>query len=150
MANCLAYERIHVADTAARPQSGVIQTGAACGIFYLDPEAIGPVRWRSDGQDPTATEGFPLYPGGHFVLAGAGNLFKARFIASPGEGGEVHATYFDRVDVLAIQFGPPPARPGPSDSPTIDLTELERLCRQIRNAVGYLAFDEVGDDLPDD
>ena len=49
-----------VVDTLTVPQGA-----SACLVSVIGGE---PIKWRSDGIDPTASVGHPLAPGGHLEL----------------------------------------------------------------------------------
>jgi len=152
VANNLAYENLRVDSVAIGPTAATVlaKGGAASAIFYLDPKASSVVRWRSDGTAPTATTGLPLYPGGQFALAGVMNIRRAKFVSESGAMAELHAAYFDRVDVLAIQFSPQGSRETVDGLAKITarLETMLFLLRQIRNATGKTAFELIGDQVP--
>ncbi len=125
MANAIGYEVINVGDRPVGPTAAIVKGGVACAVFYVDPDAPGPVHWvptfpqrDSDGaaltdQDstiirvqPTRIFGFPLYPDRAITVAGEGTIRNTRFIRAGAGGGrrKVHALYFDKVDVVASDF----------------------------------------------
>ena len=150
MANNIGYEKLRPGSSAVGPTAATVQGGVACAIFYLDPRAESAVRWRSDGTNPSANDGLPVLPGGSFAIAGEANVRRAKFVSETGAVVDLHASYFDRVDVLAIQFSPQgaPATAQTEAAVTGKLDDLAHLLRQIRNATGAMAFNEMGDKVP--
>lgn len=152
MANCIGYEELSIGDArAVGPTDTALRGGVACAVFYVDPAAGGTVRYRGDAVAPTATAGLPLRPGKSIVVAGEGNVRNARFIAEGGSA-TVHCLYYDRVDVVDLGLS--------DDTSTAELLAAVRglaaamdghgrVLRQIRNAVGSLAYD-TWRDMPDD
>lgn len=108
MANNIGYEEIIVGATAVGPALALGGANAICAIFYLDPESPSDVRYRADQTDPTASSGLPIRPGRHLVVAGKGDIVNARFVSRTGARCSIHAMYYDQVDVIAFDQGPPP------------------------------------------
>jgi len=127
MANALDYEEILVGDTPVGPDPLKVKGGVICAVFYVDPQASGPVNWlptfgkrdvatgvaERDAADevirtlPTRTFGFPLAPDRAITVAGEGTIRNTRFVRKVGKGTtarKVHALYFDSVDVVAADF----------------------------------------------
>ena len=112
MANCIGYERISArGDRPIGPSAAIVSGGVACAIFYVDPAAPNPVRWRPDSNltgtyhaQPTQISGGPIYPGGQIVVAGEGNVKNSGFVSETDAPCEIHCYYFDRVDVLQVDF----------------------------------------------
>lgn len=152
MANNIGYEKLRPSGTVVGPTASIVQGGVASAIFYLDPRASSAVRWRSDRTSPSRDSGVPLLPGGAFALAGEGNIRNARFVSESGAIVDLHASYFDRVDVLAIQFSPngTSAELDSLNGINTRLDEVAYLLKQIRNAAGSMAFDTMGDGVPAD
>lgn len=71
----------------------------------------GDVRWRDDGEDPTADAGMPLAAGETFVYAG--HLRRIRFIAEDGSGGAKLNVTFYGADTGAAPEPPAASRRGP-------------------------------------
>lgn len=103
MANVIGFEQVAVSAVVVEPNNSTTKHAARCALFYLDPRATGPVRWRSDG-DPTAEVGIPIYPGDSVVMAGPGNVRDAKFISGDGNTHTLYVVYYDNVDVVQMNF----------------------------------------------
>ena len=126
MANAIGYEELLVGASPVGPTALIVQGGVKCAVFYVDPQAPGPVNWLSTfgKQDavsgdierdsdsnvirtlPTRNYGFPLAPDRAITVAGEGTIRNTRFIRTGSGTGtrKVHCLYFDRVDVVAADF----------------------------------------------
>ena len=148
MANNIAYELIVVGATATGPTASLVSgKSPVCAIFYLDPDSPGDVRYRADQTDPRPDYGLPIRPGRHLVVAGRGDITNARFISRNGGRCELHALYYDQVDVIAFDMGSPAAGAEPMLASLLERSDgLLHEMRALRVAlmVGGVAAD-LGD-----
>ena len=146
MANCIGYEPLQVAGPIG-PTAATVSGGVACAIFYLDPSAVSPVRWRPDGTNPTAQVGLQIMPGGHIVVAGNANIVRSRFTSTDSIAATLHCLYYDRVDVVAFSGAPGGQAPASLVSLRQEMLELQQLMllelQRIRVGTSIIANTEL-------
>ncbi len=150
MANNIGYEILVVGPTQAAPTLATVPGGVACAIFYVDPNAVDTVRWRSDGTGPTSDVGVPIGPGGHVVVAGTSNVVRSRFVSVSGKSVQVHALYYDRVDVIAFSGAPGGGATGNKAAMSVLEDTLAQILVQLRGQsiiLSAMAIDQ-GVNLP--
>ena len=112
MANVIGYEALFIDKDPAGPTASIIDNGAKCAIFFVDPDSKAKViRYRADQylstkttssySPPTATSGIPLRRGKSIVVAGARNINNSRFV-TVADTATIHCLYFDQVDVVDL------------------------------------------------
>lgn len=89
-----AYEAITVAGTAVGFTAAVMSPGGGPGaVRAFVTSETAEMRYRTDGTDPTATEGHLLTPNDRLVFEGAATLAQFRAIRTGGTSGVLRITY---------------------------------------------------------
>ena len=83
-----SYETVTVADTAI----GI--TAANVGALMMVTVETAPLRFRTDGTDPTATEGHLVGSGASFTVCGGGNILAFRAIRTTGTSAVLKVTQY--------------------------------------------------------
>lgn len=90
LAGVLGYESIAVSSTAigcTHPQEGMTPVGALLTV------ETNPIRYRTDGTAPTASEGHLVQPGSVIELTSRGDVLSFKAIRT-GSDAVIKATYY--------------------------------------------------------
>ena len=85
----VGHDTVTVSTSAVGPTIPSVNT-TACQIRVNDQS----IRWRADGTDPTAAEGFTSTSGDIFILTKESEIDQFKAIRKGGSDGEIDCIFF--------------------------------------------------------